>query len=220
VAKNVVVLVPHDSSGIAAINFAVEYPEKVAALQILNSAYDDTPLNVWPEMIVLFAEPNLRALAGAVAQSRERLRWLIDWQRLKFEELQPASQKLHFEKFIGPLVVENFMTQPSSGPAFVQLAGQFYQELRRNSERLPLVAALTFQSKSSGANMIPISALPWARNAPPASKTVPFIRCQQAIGCNPTSRSKSPRNSCHDGSRKQFGETSPPRPRGWVPDDN
>ena len=142
-----VVLVPHDFSGIAAINFAVQYPEKVTALHILNSAYDDTPLNVWPEMIVLFAEPSLRALAGAVAQSREQLRWLIDWQRQKFEEPQPASQKLHFEKFIGPLVVENFMTQPSSGPAFVRMAAQFYEELRRNSKRLPLVSALDLPVK-------------------------------------------------------------------------
>jgi haloalkane dehalogenase len=69
-----VVLVPHDSYGIAAINFAVEYPEKVAAMRILNSAYDDTPLNVWPEMIVLFAEPSLTALAGALAQSPEQFR--------------------------------------------------------------------------------------------------------------------------------------------------
>jgi haloalkane dehalogenase len=91
-----VVLVPHDSSGIVAINFAVEYPEKVAALQILNSAYDDTPLNVWPEMIVLFAEPGLTALANAFAQSPEQFRWLLDWQRQKFEDPLPASQKQHF----------------------------------------------------------------------------------------------------------------------------
>jgi hypothetical protein len=35
-----------------------------------------------------------------------------------------------------------FLTQPSSGPAFVQMAAQFYEELQRNSKRLPLVAAL------------------------------------------------------------------------------
>ena len=64
-----VVLVAHDSSGIAAINFAVEHPYKVASLCILNSAYDDSPLNVWPEMIVLFADPALKALALAIAQS-------------------------------------------------------------------------------------------------------------------------------------------------------
>jgi haloalkane dehalogenase len=142
-----VVLVPHDSSGIVAINFAVEYPEKVAALQILNSAYDDTPLNVWPEMIVLFAEPGLTALANAFAQSPEQFRWLLDWQRQKFEDPLPASQKQHFEKFIGPLVAENFVTQPSSGPAFVQLAAHFYEELKRNSKRLPLVAALDLPVK-------------------------------------------------------------------------
>ena len=49
-----VVLVAHDSSGIAGINFAVEHPYKVASLCILNSAYDNSPLNVWPEMIVCY----------------------------------------------------------------------------------------------------------------------------------------------------------------------
>src|ERR1700692_1903770 len=52
-----VALVAHDSSGIAAINFAVEHPYKVGSLCIFNSAYDNSPLNVWPEMIVLFADP-------------------------------------------------------------------------------------------------------------------------------------------------------------------
>jgi hypothetical protein len=86
----------------------------VAALQILNSAYDDTPLNIWPEMVVLFAEPSLKAFASAFAQSPEQFRWLLDWQRQKFEDLLPVGQKMHFEKFIGPLVAENFVSQPSS----------------------------------------------------------------------------------------------------------
>src|SRR3979411_2861433 len=70
-----VVLVAHDSSGIAAVNFAIEHPYKVASLCILNSAYDDSPLNVWPEMIVLFADQNLRAIAGAGAQSPAQFGW-------------------------------------------------------------------------------------------------------------------------------------------------
>ena len=78
-----VVLVAHDSSGIAGVNFAIEHPYKVASLCILNSAYDDLPLNVWPEMIVLFADPALKALALAFAQTPERFGWLLDWQRLK-----------------------------------------------------------------------------------------------------------------------------------------
>jgi haloalkane dehalogenase len=142
-----VVLVAHDSSGIAAVNFAVEHPYKIASLCILNSAYDNSPLNVWPEMIVLFADPDLRALALAIAQSPAQFGWLLDWQRQEFERLMPANQKPHFEQFIGPLVAENFTMQPSSGPAFVQMAAQFYEELKRNSTRLPLVEALNLQVK-------------------------------------------------------------------------
>ena len=142
-----VVLVAHDSSGIAAINFAVEHPYKVASLCILNSAYDNSPLNVWPEMIVLFADPALKALALAVAQSPAQFGWLLDWQRQEFEKLMPADQKTHFKQFIGSLIAENFTMQPSSGPAFVQMGSRFYEELNRNSTRLPLVEALDLPVK-------------------------------------------------------------------------
>jgi len=38
---------------------------------------------------------------------------------------------------MGPLIADNFIQQPSSGPAFAQLASQFFEELARNSRRLP-----------------------------------------------------------------------------------
>jgi haloalkane dehalogenase len=142
-----VVLVGHDSSGAAAINFAVEHPYKVDSLCIFNSAYDNSPLNVWPEMIVLFADPNLRALAVALAQSPENFGWLLGWQRQKFAESLPAEQKQHFEQFLGPLIADNFIVQPGSGPAFMQMGAQFYEELKRNSARLPLVEALDLPAK-------------------------------------------------------------------------
>jgi haloalkane dehalogenase len=142
-----VVLVAHDSSGPAAVNFAIDHPEKVASLCILNSAYDDSALTVWPEMIVLFADPSLRALASAVAQSPAQFGWLLAWQAQKFGEPLPPAQRAHFAEFLAPLVADNFIKQPSSGPAFVQLAGQFYDELRRNSARLPLLAALDIPVK-------------------------------------------------------------------------
>jgi haloalkane dehalogenase len=142
-----VVLVAHDSSGPAAINFAIDHPQKVASLCILNSAYDDSPLNVWPEMIVLFADPSLRALASAMAQSPAQFGWLLTWQAQKLGEPLPADQKAHFAEFMAPLVADNFIKQPSSGPAFMQLAGEFYAELRRNTARLPLAAALDIPVK-------------------------------------------------------------------------
>jgi haloalkane dehalogenase len=141
------VLVPHDSSGAAGINYAIDHPDRVATLCILNSAYDNSPLNVWPEMIVLFADPALKALAGAVAGSPEQFGWLLGWQRQKFADALPLDQKRHFEEFVGPLVADNFTAQPSSGPAFVQMAAQFYGELARNSTRLPLAAALDLPVK-------------------------------------------------------------------------
>jgi haloalkane dehalogenase len=142
-----VVPVAHDSSGIAAINFAIEHPYKIASLCILNSAYDDSPLNVWPEMIVLFADPAMKALAMAMTQAPAQFRWLLDWQRVAFEKLMPADQIAHFERNIGPLIAENFTMQPSSGPAFIQMAAQFYDELKRNSTRLPLLKALDLPVK-------------------------------------------------------------------------
>jgi haloalkane dehalogenase len=142
-----VVLVAHDSSGIATVNFAIEHPYKVASLCILNSAYDNSPLNVWPEMIVLFADPALKALALAVAQSPAQFGWLLKWQQQKFEELMPAEQRLHFEQFMAPLIADNFTVQPGSGPAFMQMGTQFYEELKRNSARLDEVRALDIPTK-------------------------------------------------------------------------
>jgi haloalkane dehalogenase len=142
-----VVLVAHDSSGPAAINFAINRPEKVESRCILNSAYDDSALNVWPDMVVLFADPSLKALATALAGSPTQFGWLLAWQAQSFGEALPPSQRAHFEEFIAPLVADNFIKQPSSGPAFMQMAADFYEELGRNSARLPLAAALDLPVK-------------------------------------------------------------------------
>lgn len=141
------VLVVHDSSGISGVNFALEHPDKVASLCILNSAFDNSPLTNWPEMIVLFATAGLAALAGAIAQSPEQFGWLLGWQKQRFEDALPAAQREHFRTFLGQLIADNFTVQPSSGPAFVQLAAQFFEEVSRNSGRLPLVEALDLPVK-------------------------------------------------------------------------
>ncbi len=142
-----VVLVPHDSSGLPGINFALDHPEKVAALCILNSAYDDTPLNVWPEMITLFADPRLRAFALAVAQDPAQFGWLLNWQKQKFDDALPEELKPHFRATVGQVVADNFIVAPSSGPAFVQMAAQFDEALKRNTARLPELAALDLPVK-------------------------------------------------------------------------
>ena len=134
--------VAHDSSGPTAINFTLDHPEQVAALHLLNSAYDDEKPTLWPEMIALFAEPNLHALGQAVAGSPAQFGWLLGWQAERFGEGLPPGQKAHFEHVTGTLIADNFTGSPSSGPAFLQLASDFFAELARNTKRLPKLQAL------------------------------------------------------------------------------
>jgi len=87
-------------------------------------------------MIVLFADPALKALALAVAQSLA-IPLVAGLAAARIRKADAADQKAHFERFIGPLIADNFTMQPSSGPAFIQMGSQFYEELKRNSVACP-----------------------------------------------------------------------------------
>jgi pimeloyl-ACP methyl ester carboxylesterase len=142
-----IVPVAHDSSGPAAVNFAIEHAERVDSMCMFNSAYGETPTVQWQEMIELFATKKLAALASAIAQSPEQFGWVLNWQKQQFLDALPDSQKAHYEEFLGPLIADNFIKQPSSGPAFVQMTSQFFEELARNLERLPELEALDIPVK-------------------------------------------------------------------------
>jgi pimeloyl-ACP methyl ester carboxylesterase len=137
-----IVPVAHDSSGMAALNYALAHPAGVDSVIMLNSAYAEDSTVLWPEMITLFATESLRELAVAIAQSPEQFGWLLTWQQRKFQDSLPNAQKPHFNTVVGPLISENFTAQPSSGPAFVQLAAQFFAEHARNAKHLPELTAL------------------------------------------------------------------------------
>ena len=139
--------VAHDASGPTAIDFCIEHPDAVDSLCLLNSAYDDALPILWPEMVALFAEPRLAALSQAIAQSPPQFGWLLNWQRDQFSKAQPVDQRARFEAGVGQLIADTFTRQPSSGPAFVQLASHFSAELARNTKRLPLVEALEMPVK-------------------------------------------------------------------------
>jgi haloalkane dehalogenase len=137
-----IIPVAHDSSGIASINYALAHPEGVDSVIMLNSAYAEDFTDLWPEMITLFATKSLRALAMTIAQSPEQFGWLLTWQQQKFGDALPDAQKLHFNAFLGPLISQNFIAQPSSGPAFVQMAAQFFDAQGENNKRLTELKAL------------------------------------------------------------------------------
>jgi hypothetical protein len=68
--------------------------------------------------------------------------WLLAWQEQNFQDALSEAQKPHFDAFLGPLVSENFLAQPSSGPAFVQLAAQSFDAHTQNAKRLLELKAL------------------------------------------------------------------------------
>ena len=72
-----VVLVGHDSSGPEAVDLALAQPERVEHLILLNTYYGhDASLHL-PEMIALFADPELKALADALVADEAQRLWLV-----------------------------------------------------------------------------------------------------------------------------------------------
>jgi haloalkane dehalogenase len=142
-----IVPVAHDSSGMATLNYALTHPNRIDSVIMLNSAYSEEPSVVWPELVTLFATKSLHALAVAIAQSPEQFGWLLEWQQKQFEESLPEMQKPHLKSFIGPLISANFLTQPGAGPAFVELAADFFEEHARNAKHLPALKELNIPVK-------------------------------------------------------------------------
>jgi haloalkane dehalogenase len=142
-----IVPVAHDSSGMAALNYALGHREGTESVIMLNSAYSEDASVLWPEMITLFATGSMHALAIAVAQSPEQFGWLLKWQQQKFLDAMPERQKPHFSAFIGSVITDNFIVQPGAGPAFVQLAAEFFAEHERNAQHLAELKALDIPVK-------------------------------------------------------------------------
>ena len=142
-----IVPVAHDSSGMATLNYALAHSDGVASVIMLNSAYSEDSSVLWPEMITLFATRSMQHLAMAIAQSPEQFGWLLKWQQKQFLDALPEVQKPHFSTFIGPLISDNFIAQPSAGPAFVQLAAQFFDEHARNAKHLTALKTLDIPVK-------------------------------------------------------------------------
>lgn len=137
-----IVPVAHDSAGPAAINYALDYPQHVAGITILNSLYNESPTLKHPELIQFFAQPELKALSGAALQNPQQFAWILNFQRNKFQESLSEKQKDLYINFLGPLIDANFRNAPSSAPAFAQMTGQLFVEEARNTTRIPEVEAL------------------------------------------------------------------------------
>lgn len=131
-----IVPVAHDSSGPAALNYAIDYPEHVKSVVVLNAVYSSSPTLKYPEFIELFATPSLRALTGAILQSPEQFAFILQFQRAQFQDSLSDEHKARYATFLGPIIDENFRRKPSSAPAFAQMTGELLAEATRNVARL------------------------------------------------------------------------------------
>jgi haloalkane dehalogenase len=124
-----VVLVAHDASGPPAINWALDHPQRVAALVLLNTYYSRMPGLRPPEAIRLFSTPIVRSVARPVSRLFGDLlfRRMYHWQVGRFFR-DPEVR----EQFL-PLLYRQFAVSPSAHEAFFGL----------NRDLLPTVAAGT-----------------------------------------------------------------------------
>lgn len=134
-----VIPVAHDAGGPAAINFALDHPQSVSSLCLLNCYYASSSALRFPELIELCADPALRKLALAIMTDPKQAGWLLRFQQSLFEEGASAELRARFETILQPIINENFARAPSSGPAFLSMTSDARANLDYNNRR---VAAL------------------------------------------------------------------------------
>ena len=131
-----IVPVGHDAGGPTAMNFALRYPERTAAVCLLNAFYGEAPGLRVPELIELFADRKLRALARHFLASPDQFAWLLAFQRDQMQIGMNESQKAHYFEVLGPIIDGNFRQRPGAGPAFARMTDQLWDEVARNTALL------------------------------------------------------------------------------------
>jgi haloalkane dehalogenase len=130
-----VVPVAHDASGPVAINWALDPPQRVSSLVLLNTYYGQAPTLRFPEFISLFADPAYAALTRAMAQNPTVAQWLLAWQARQFGGDEQVQQSLL--AMVGP----QFAGTPSTFPPFIGLTSDLHATLQANTRRMPELKA-------------------------------------------------------------------------------
>ena len=134
-----VVLVAHDASGPPGINWALQHPDQVATLVLLNTYYCDMPTLKPPEAIYLFSTPLVRNVARLVSTAWNHLifRRMYWWQVGKF--FRDAEIRNRFV----PLLYRQFDATPSARPAFFRLNEDLLPTIRAGSNAVPQLRNFT-----------------------------------------------------------------------------
>lgn len=132
-----IIPVGHDAGGPAAINFALKHPGRTAFVTLMNVFYGDVPGLRVPELIEVFSNKKLEALHRHFLQSPQQFAWLLEFQRVRLGTILKESQRTRYLEFLGPIIDQNFMQQPSAALAFAQMTYQLTDEVIANTARLP-----------------------------------------------------------------------------------
>jgi haloalkane dehalogenase len=131
-----VVLVGHDAGGPAALNLALDHPDRVASVVLMNIFYGDAPGLLVPELIELFSHKPLQPLAQHFLASPQQFGWLIEFQRQLLLGDASAAGRTRYQELLGPLIDANFRQQPSAAVAFAQMTSQMKDEMAANTGRI------------------------------------------------------------------------------------
>src|SRR5215218_2873229 len=128
-----VVLVAHDASGPPAINWALDHPQRVAALVLLNTYYSRMPGLRPPEVIRAFSTPVVRSVARPISRLFGDLlfRRLYRWQVGRFFR-DPQVR----ERFL-PVLYRQFTATPSAHEAFYGLNRDLRSTVAAGGAALP-----------------------------------------------------------------------------------
>lgn len=127
------ILVAHDASGPPAIDWALDHPERVAGLVLLNTYYCEMPTLRRPEAIWLFSTPVVRSVARPVSQmfGNRIFRRMYWWQVGRF--IRDADVRHEFV----PLLYQQFDATPSARHAFFRLNEDLLPMVRSHTEKIP-----------------------------------------------------------------------------------
>jgi haloalkane dehalogenase len=128
-----VVLVAHDASGPPAITWALDHPQRVAGLVLLNTYYAPMPELRTPEAIWLFSTPLVRSVARPLSRLSGDLlfRRMYRWQVGRFFR-DPQVR----ERFL-PVLYRQFTATPSAHEAFFGLNRDLRSAVAAGGAALP-----------------------------------------------------------------------------------
>jgi pimeloyl-ACP methyl ester carboxylesterase len=168
------ILVAHDASGPPAINWALEHPDRVAGLVLLNTYYCDMPKLRPPEAIWLFSTPVIRNVARRVSQMFGNwvFRRLVAGGAFLPGSGPPTS--------VLPLLYQQFDATPSARAAFFSLNRDLLPTVRTGTTDNPKTRGVHTASPYHFRRCRSLSQQGCCRKVPralPKVRALPYPRC-------------------------------------------